>query len=121
MIVHWCLRGSQVALSFPHMHAIRAPWLLSASCCLSCRCSQPLSRSSLAFTHSPSPSLTLPHPLPSRPVQDVRVRYSLDGWRSWGEVSANWDRRLGLGADNFNFLVDLDGGAAGGVGGGGVG
>ncbi|KAG2438605.1 hypothetical protein HXX76_005154 [Chlamydomonas incerta] len=45
-------------------------------------------------------------------AQDVRVRYSLDGWSSWGEVSANWDKRLGLGADNFNFLIDLDEAAA---------
>ncbi|KAG2435568.1 hypothetical protein HYH02_011862 [Chlamydomonas schloesseri] len=44
--------------------------------------------------------------------KDVRVRYSLDGWSSWGEVSANWDKRLGLGADNFNFLIDLDAAAA---------
>lgn len=24
------------------------------------------------------------------------------------QVSANWDKRLGLGADNFNFAIDLD-------------
>ncbi|KAG2502146.1 hypothetical protein HYH03_000633 [Edaphochlamys debaryana] len=47
--------------------------------------------------------------------KDVRVRYTLDGWATWDEVrsatSANWDKRLGFGADNFNFLIDLDGAA----------
>ncbi|PNH00713.1 hypothetical protein TSOC_013451, partial [Tetrabaena socialis] len=28
------------------------------------------------------------------------------------DVSANWDKRLGSGADNFNFLLDLDAAAA---------